>query len=218
VYGSSALLDFFRQPSALSQALKKSGTHILFDLCQNLYLREYCRQEWSLPASFVFSFNNKTIPGVMGAVVMSNVMHDFTFTALPGSHRRIILKAVIRALVLSLPKSRQAAGTFDHSTCENFPFEIVPYKPASAQLLLAWIRLFSMKKYLRRKKKFIATHAEMLRKTPHHLSSPYLMADAAPEGEERRIHKSPYAMPGNHAASAHPDLLILHNKGFADTI
>lgn len=205
------------------------GVSLVLDCCQDisrLFLEDFSGER---DYAVVGSFNDKSFPGVMGAVAITDM-------ADPGYRRAtlveragiwwLLLAKLMRAAgrpvkrFLSPPASGHgqrrfddASGVFEYSFCTVFPFTLNHSGATKLQIGVGVAgRLFSGA-YRGRKSRYLGQNMVDPLPTPHFNTSPYVLVPSPPH---RLKAKPPYAIHGAPARSLRPALQACHFKGFWD--
>ena len=93
----------------------------------------------------VFSFNNKTVPGVMGGAVLYCKIINTNKTLLGLQNYLLLIKFFIRTHIIKtrfsfrrfrfLPMKKN--GNYDYSYCQTFPHRFIDYRPLRFQKVLS---------------------------------------------------------------------------------
>ena len=96
LFGSSQLQEELINNEKLRDVIKTTETVILYDFCHDFsIINQYCDSQ-DLPYIAIGSFNNKLIPGLMGAVLCSNCVDKKARSRTSISERIKLLGLVIR--------------------------------------------------------------------------------------------------------------------------
>ncbi|QEG42991.1 hypothetical protein [Roseimaritima ulvae] len=222
IYGSAGGLDVLNEAS-VRRRLLASGVHVLLDICQDVTLRHRIPSGFASQLSAVLSFNDKSFPGAMGGGILSPQPLNFSSPS-PSLRESGCLyyyygRKASRALVRSLFRSSRDAQvqpprTFEYSTCERFPFDLVARQPSKLQLVLAVLGMDAVDRLVQQRTR-LADSDLAVRELPFRTSSPYLIIDSAPGTLPNRV-KPPYAVFHDRVTSLRPNLIVMHNKGFDD--
>lgn len=226
VFGSDALLSQLNAEE-FRRIIVERKIYVIVDLCQN------CNLIYRLPANYgkylmaVVSFNDKCFPGLMGGGIFSHNTVEKIEKKLPVSklaklYWLFLKKTLYEKGVRKYAKATQSIGSsskqkYEYSRCVTFPYEIIEYRPAKIQIIMAVLGIRAMRALNEKRNKYAAKCPGVI-KTTNYLSSPFLMISDGNVGfsKDRKI-KGSYARHGNPDVSARQDLHIIHNKGFCDT-
>jgi hypothetical protein len=199
-------------------------------LCQDLRLIEHLPRDYGNNLSAVVSFNDKCLPGLMGGGILTQLeLLPATGRLAPYWTRTLHLWGIKKAWQSSLrPALRRHLstparlsdrnGAFEHSYCVTFPWTFEEVPMTHIQAAVAVLGLRRLEGYARRKQQLLRSglplrRTRFLETTPYVIVDPSARQDPAILGRRR---KGPYAVHGKPKESLHPDMLIVHNKGFAD--
>ncbi len=169
------------------------------------------------------SFNNKAFPGIMGAVVISDI-NDRAFAAATCSEQLAIVRYLFKVALgpmirlIRRPTARIMAqqnnrATFEYSYCQHFPYTFAHSGATTLQIAVATAGLWFSGYYRWCKKRYVGKGFITPKMTPFYLSSPYVLA-TAPTPHLRK--KAPYAHHNNPDLSQRPSIPSYHFKGFDD--
>lgn len=234
VYGSSAFLHELHDED-FRELVFQRNIHVIVDLCQDITLIDHLPAGYGENLSSVISFNDKSIPGVMGGGILTQL-------DIPSSTRRPSLYEVIQlyglllrklamyvldhspnakriyeALLRGSEKADSHPARFSYSYCRRFPYLIEDVGIARIQIITALIFMGLIDKINMKKRNFALTCPKKV-KTQHYETSPYLVVSSFVKMHEKRKRKAPYAIHEHPEQSLRGDLKIIHNKGFCDEI
>lgn len=170
------------------------------------------------------SFNNKAFPGVMGAVVISD-MADPLFTAATEHEQRAITKYFVKRLIkpilsvirkpshASLSLQQGQTSHFEYSYCQQFPYTFAHSGASKLQVAIATLGLRFNRYYQWRKQTYLHKGFITPQPRPFYLSAPYILAESATQQLRKKV---PYACQDKPNDSERPDTLAYHFKGFDD--
>jgi hypothetical protein len=218
IYGSGQFLTRLHNPSdTLNKEINRRNISVIIDLAQDLFLTPITKIE-NRNYHYVFSFNDKSIRGIMGSLLVSHLSKHIIYPqqqlSLQQNLKLILdwLKKGIKGLIGYYPKSQKLK--FDHSVCRVFPFEYINYKPSIIQVLIALLGTKYMPIYKNRKMNFLKRNKQHVLMTFYCITTPYLVFKN--DLLLNRKTKSPYAVNNIPYMSLKPNLKIFHNKGFDD--
>jgi 2-polyprenyl-3-methyl-5-hydroxy-6-metoxy-1,4-benzoquinol methylase len=186
--------------------------HVVIDSAQDAALALRVQASAVDLTAILLSFNDKSFLGALGGASIST--WPLARSSALGWRRLLRLYRFFFAKLQVGPPSEK--GTFDFSRADRFPFTLEAYRPAKLQLIMAIIGFEALPEIL-------AIKAERLRELSGLRAGPYLQSTAyvtlmdqsGGSRPERRL-KAPYGVGGNGDVSLHPNLRIVHNKGFQD--
>jgi hypothetical protein len=202
---------------------------LVLDYCQDMGRLFRADVSGERDFAVVCSFNDKTFPGVMGAVVVTDLV-DLTYrrptmaerlgiyrlfvTKLTRQAGRFFKRFFLRALShRGQNKFGSPSYKFEYSSCSTFPYTLRHSAATRLQIAVGVAgRLFSAA-YLARKSKYIEKGLVKPLPTPYFSTSAYVLV-----GRNQRPLKAklPYAIHGSPAESLRPSLQACHFKGFWD--
>lgn len=205
------------------------GVTLVLDCCQDI--SRLLLQDFGGERDFavVGSFNDKSFPGVMGAVAITDLA-DQSYRRATMAERAGICRLFLAKLARSCGRfvkrlfSPPAGGRsphrfgspssrFEYSFCETFPYTLTHSAATRLQIGVGVAgRLFSGA-YLGRKSRYLGRDLVDPLPTPHFNTSPYVLVPSPPR---RLKSKPPYAIHGEPAQSLRPALQACHFKGFWD--
>jgi hypothetical protein len=231
VFGSSAFLDALNENRFKALILGRK-IHVIVDLCQDLNLVQYLPHNYGENLSAVISFNDKSIPGIMGGGVLTQYP---LFEPEPPPalcqvlllYRMLLLKlgarflAEIRTRLPNRLRRKTVRGVdlrqYEYSYCRHFPYAIDIVAISKLQVILALIGLKNLRNINAVKRQF-AQNCPNLVRTRHYCTSPYLVVTELVDTHEGRKIKAPYAIDHYPETSLRSELIIIHNKGFDDKL
>ncbi len=192
---------------ALRQRL---GLTLVLDLCQDAArpaLLGDPGEQWAV----LTSFNDKSFPGAMGAVLWTDL--DLPPPPLPPARAALLIVLwVLRRLL-----RRERAGVergYEFSHAARFPWGFDTAGATRLQLALGAVGLARLPRWQARRQAAVAAGRVKPLPLPYAGSAPFVVAAAGDPGEHRS--KRPYAMAHDAARSLCPLLQVRHNKGFDD--
>jgi hypothetical protein len=230
IYGSSGLLDKFKLDE-MRTFIIQHNIYVIVDICQDINLISKLPQNYGKYLSAIISFNDKSIPGAMGGMILSQFDIPDTekiltknqifllYKHLLGNYANVLkFKLFKRGKDLYEPQQKAILRkTYDYSKCTDFPYVIDNYQMAKIQLIMATIGIMNLSYYNKRQKSLLDNCDNYVR-TVFCNTAPYLMisTDFLEGIEIDRNLKPPYAIHGDSSTSLRADLIIIHNKGFFD--
>lgn len=210
IYGSSAMIDDLLDKSLLN-AINKNDTHVLIDLCQDFQLLKSLPKNVDQRLSIAVSFNDKSFFGAMGGGLFTNLKLNEEPTKLSMKKRVSLVKIIIRKLIKG--NKFNDKKNFEYSYCKDFPYELINYRPSRLQLMLAiaGIRNFRL---INKIKKMQLEKIPGIIRTKHVNTAAYVQLDN--DSNIIQLRKTPYAIHGKPDKSLHPEIKVVHNKGFLD--
>jgi hypothetical protein len=216
VFGSSALLDWLSQ-EVTRRRLVGAGVHVLVDLCQDVRLAKRLPSGYGSSLEAAVSFNEKSIPGIMGGGILSER------SPMPAESQ-LSLERKVRLFLWALWRSvrgpewlrRGYGGAFEYSTGVGFPYELERFPAQRLQLAFALAGLRDLERFQLKQGEWWASHGKACAPTPYGSSAPYVLILSEENVGENRRRKAPYACPGRPEESLRPNQRIVHNKGFWD--
>lgn len=211
LYGSDGGLRWWLAP-AVAQQCRQQRLALVLDLCQDAaWLRE-------VPAGWqggavVLSFNDKSFPGAMGAVLWTDLPCDEPPAPGPAVALRL-LGWRLRVLLGSLRRGASAAEGFEYSQATQFPHDFSIPGATRWQLALGLLGLRGLARWQQRRRAALQRGDVKPAGPSVGSSSPYVLVAADDPGRHRR--KSPYAVADAPTQSLRPALQVRHNKGFDD--
>ena len=216
IFGSGKAIDYFVSHEGIN-LIEKHNVILLLDLCQDLTLAK--KIPFSKNIAMVFSFNNKTVPGMMGGSILYYKVTN-TKKELLGSQKCLLL--IKRFVKTHIIKTRFSFKYFDlsaikknenfhYSYCQKFPYQFIDYYPSKFQISLSLSGLDVLPLFLSRKRNFIKKHCSSLKLLRYSTSSTYVIGQYLLRGV--KVKKS-YAVEGTPKKSLKPNLKILYNKGY----
>lgn len=243
VYGSSASLDWLAREDVRTRLIE-SGFAVIADICQDISLTHALPAGYGDRLAGVVSFNDKSVFGVMGGGVLwehdtpPSPLEPLALMPMTKLYLRLGMKLAHQAVSFVLPLGKPVDSTqagrsgalalimatrqrrpFEYSYCSSFPNDIALRRPARIQLALALAGTKRLPAYAARKHARLAAGGYM--NMARGAASPYLIA--APSKRTQILatrltlrQKLAYGVHGQPDKSLRPDLIVLHNKGFAD--
>jgi hypothetical protein len=235
VYGSSAFLQGLHEERFRDLVLRRN-IHVVVDLCQDISLVDQLPVGYGQNLSSVISFNDKSIPGIMGGGMITRLdvplpegMPSLSQTVL--LYRMLILKR-IKCLLEKTSVSKIVKGLYDflfrkssrpnqrskqyaYSYCRSFPYTIANVGITKIQIIAALIGLRYISQIESRKRRFALSCPKVVA-TRYYDSSPYLVVSSFDSQHSGRKRKRPYAVDRHPEQSLRSDLKVIHNKGFCD--
>ena len=214
LFGSSASLVDLDNPE-MRAFLLAHQVFTVVDLCQDLTLRRFLPAGYGDQLAAVLSFNNKSIPGMMGGGVLSTfAIPDMPLS--PSLAQRIALLGEYRAArAFRLRQRLPTLGRdFEYSFCREFPYTLAPYRLTRLQLMIALFELDRLVQRNRHRQSTLSENRACFREMPFGDTSPYLIGAGNPAALPADLpRKKSYALPDQPQESLRPDLLIFHNFG-----
>jgi hypothetical protein len=211
LYGSDGGMPWWlRGPGrALREA---TGLTLVLDLCQDAALLREVPPDPGARWAVVLSFNDKSMPGVMGAAVWTDLPLD---EPLPPGRRHAGLLA-LWALRKTMPRRRAAAeeAALEFSRAQRFPYDFAIGGAARLQLALGLVGMALLPRWQARRRAAVERGEITPLPLPHAATAPFVVCPHAPSAGHRA--KRPYARHDDPLASLKPALRIHHNKGFDD--
>jgi hypothetical protein len=220
VFGSSALLPALAAPEWRA-LVERQRVHVIVDLCQDLWLTARLPLDYGSRLSAIVSFNDKSIPGLMGGGLLTALGRPEASERLSWTHSRVLVamgRAKLRAALGRGDHRRSAVWSdespFEFSRCAAFPYGFDTSGVSKLQIVTALVGLANRGYFARAKQAWLTTCAEPPQ-VPHVATAPYLVMSSS-RAEPGRRRKRPYALHGQSQESLRPHQVIVHNKGFAD--
>lgn len=197
---------------------------LFVDLSQNISrLKQLSNIALGQQLVLMDSFNNKAFPGVMGAVVVSDI-HDSLFKAAPRSEQLAVSKQLVKQILKPIfklireqthPHSLQQRhqSTLEYSYCQQFPYTFVHSGATKLQIAIATTGLWFSRYYQWCKQRYLKKGLIVPKQTPFYLSASYILAESTTMQLRKKL---PYACHNNPDHSERPDTLAYHFKGFDD--
>ncbi|MCB5187693.1 hypothetical protein LG200_06695 [Methylobacillus caricis] len=202
---------------------------VVFDLCQDitqinsLSSHEYIGSNYAI----VGSFNDKSFPGVMGGVVVTDIPDEeyaapsfldccrvlslFVQKLLKLDRMRAIARFFLVSVLSSKPKIK---NIYDYSYCNYFPYDFQHSGATKLQIAMAAAGVNFLEKYSDRKKEYLLLNRIKPLKTPYYLTAPFVMVQPDDPGINKD--KPPYAVNRNPFVSLKSEIKVKHFKGFDD--
>jgi hypothetical protein len=219
VFGSSAFLDALAR-AEWRDLLVQHGVHVVVDLCQDLSLTARVPLTYGRNLSVIVSFNDKSIPGLMGGGVLTALGPPDGISPLTWSEMRSLV-ALARLRARQAIAGRQLVQdaiaptrAFEFSRCEAFPYAFDATGVSKLQVVAALVGLANLATFRAAKRRWLETCADAVA-VPHIATSPYVVVRSRSSAAGRRL-KQPYAVHRQPSVSLRPDQVIVHNKGFSD--
>jgi hypothetical protein len=137
IFGSSFLEDDLLYDNELRSLIQVNKTLILYDLCQDLSLINRFCPDQQLPYSAIGSFNDKYIPGIVGAVLLSNIPIARATNRTNYFQKLYLLKWLINREF----NHKNFAENFSQRSEKKsggFLFDLSQERACSVQLVYAW--------------------------------------------------------------------------------
>ncbi len=203
---------------------ERNNLHLIFDACQDISRCYSSQFKGEKNISIISSFNDKSFPGVMGAVVYSDVKDpNYSKASLKDTKRvlhcflkkisAIVLAPYFRLKLKHHHRTKKSKPDFEYSYCDKFPFDLRHSAATGIQVSIASAGLIFRRIYQKSRDKFVSNYESEVIKTPHHMTAPYLVVRRYIQGVKL---KSPYAVHGNPLQSLRPNIKAQHCKGFRD--
>lgn len=214
IYGSSFLENELINDTELRDTIRQSKTLLIYDLCQDANLINLTTPSQDLPYVAIGSFNDKIIPGIMGAVICSNIEWPRPINKINSKEFLYLLKWAFQKQFY--PKTKEQLKnekvTFEFSKGTVFPYDFEHEGASNLQLSYAYYLYENYLKNYTVKRKLNAFYLkEVSISLPYAGQSPYLLIE---KNQSRLKIKSPYARWNNASESKFPELNILQNNGF----
>jgi hypothetical protein len=195
---------------------------LIFDACQDISRIESKKLLQENNILLISSFNDKSFPGLMGSVVVSDIddpgylnfksICDLKLIKLFCSRVYSYLKySLSRLLLLYSNKSR---GNFEFSHCNKYPYDFHHNCAMKIQISIAVAGLLLRGFYIARKKSYLKRGLIKPIRTPNWLTSPYAYPLKLKSSQLRK--KRPYSLPEDSGKSLRPLSTMIHFKGFED--
>ena len=231
LYGSGKFMDVLNDhTSEIFSKITQQNIQVFIDFAQDFY-RIY-ELDLSYPHyHYIFSFNDKSFMGMMGAMVVSDYdLSDLSYKRLSVKQNIFLFKNYLQKLAScylpllitiyrffrtkgdqNLSEARQG---FEFSYCKTFPYTFINYKVSSMQIFFAWIGIVFLNLQLKKKISFIKKYKTNIQQTRYVNTAAYCIWKG--DKDIARKYKSPYAKHSDPYSSMYPNLKIYHNKGFCD--
>jgi len=216
VFGSSAWLHRLSNADVHS-LVQRSGAHVIVDACQDVSLLDHLPDGYGDALSAVVSFNDKSLPGMMGGGAVTNLAlpaEPFrTLTASQQSILRRMLLAKVRGW-MSGRRPLKSADAFEFSYCQSFPYAFDTAGISKLQVVLALVGLDNLPAFRSGKRELFERCADNVVAPVFETAAYVVVSDDGVMPSRRR--KRPYAAPNEPSRSLRPRQTVLHNKGFSD--
>jgi len=221
IYGADGGLSCIASVS-IQEWMAKNKIHLILDLCQDFSRAISCKNLNFTNISIVTSFNNKTFPGLMGALVYSSV-NDASYR-LPSYSENVKLSSMwcintisnfLNSLLRFKTKSKIEFHRFDYSFCSSYPYTFKHSGAAKIQIAIGLAGKLLIPYYIRKKRSYLAKGLVDIIQTPHFLTASVVMASSV---LNRNIIKRPYALHGSHKESLKPSLKTIYFRGYNDLL
>lgn len=212
IFGSQCGLNWWLSPQAI-KLVNTCKINLIFDFCQDISLeKKFNILNVYKKAYIVFSFNDKSIPGLMGGLLIGNNLSNIQKVNISIKQSiEIRLHAILKVINLFRPSDKVRESKYDYSYCKRFPYTHDAIEISGYQLVLAFLGLNALDKYNRKKSK-IRNQLEY-RHLPESKTSAYVISSM--DIVSLKL-KNSYALHDNPSVSLRPDLKIYHVKGFDD--
>lgn len=212
IFGSSALLEELKL-EPLKTVITEYDIQVIVDLCQDITLIQHLPVDYGTRLVAVVSFNDKSIPGVMGGGILASFEIPEAQRTLSWRQTMILYsKFVLKSFRCSRRQKQFDPVAFEYSYCDRFPYTIDSLKISKIQIILALIGIENISSKYSLKKSRSRVNGNLI-KTRYYQTSPYLLTEV---DQPHRKRKASYAIQGQPQVSIYPDLIIIHNKGFCD--
>jgi len=228
LYGSDRFLDtVYNQNSKLCEVINSNQIEVIIDFAQDFYRINNLKLE-QRNHHYIFSFNDKSFMGAMGAIIISN--RDFSnikYEKLLFKQHIFLLKSyIIKILNCKTPwllknyqriRRRKIKNIskleYEYSTCKVFPYQYNNYSVSNIQIFFALIGILQLNKYYKNQYEFLTDHREVLTMYGSKTSAYVVVNDT---NKIKNKIKKPYSYYNDEFTSKYPKLKIIHNKGFCD--
>jgi hypothetical protein len=219
IFGSSAMLDWLSLPATRKFFIEQK-VFVVVDLCQDIRLIKHLPADYGQWLDAIVSFNDKSFPGAMGGGVITAGGVE----APQGSLKLGQILALYYHLAWKWARvwhpgtETNDPSDFERSTCSAFPNRLERYHPGRVQLIMAVLGLRQLDLYTSRKRALLADHSNSMVHRRFADTAPFLIFEGGKTPPPERRRKKPYAVPSDVGVSLRPRQIIIHNKGFCDTI
>jgi hypothetical protein len=197
---------------------------LIFDCCQDISRLFSSRFVSEKNFAIVSSFNDKSFPGIMGAVTITDIP-DLQYRLATKSEKKKINRLLLckiysylrhRIASLTCESRAQLISGYDYSYCMDFPYTFRHSGATSTQVGIGVAGMFFRRLYMHRKLNYLKKKILEPVRTPYFLTSPFIMVDGEMQQPKLKI-KAPYGIHGRPKESLRPLLKVYHFKGFMDT-
>jgi hypothetical protein len=211
VYGSDFLANELLSDKSLRDTIRLNNTLIIYDLCQNALLinSEIGAQDLSYVA--VGSFNDKVIPGIMGAVICSNLKFVQLENRIDFKKSYILFRWLLRKTISpsQITNKKPIDSEFEFSVCKDFPYDFSQEAASHLQLAYASVLLKnSLDEILIKRFLNLYSLKSTIERLPFQEKSPFIVSNQSING---LILKKPYAQWNDRNNSKRPSLIIYNN-------
>ena len=215
--------------SKLHKLLMENNIEVIIDFAQDFYQINNLTLN-NDKYHYIFSFNDKSFMGAMGAIIVtnSNLTNDIGTRKLSLTQKVVLSKDyLIKIIDCKLPNllmsyryirgvkymKSASCDLYEFSHCDNFPYSFVNYQISSIQLFFALIGISRLKKYKKIKQQFLNNNKSIIADNRFIETASFVVVNKV---IAYRKQKKPYALYNNKFDSLHPNIRIVHNKGFCD--
>ena len=226
LYGSGKWINTIKEESLFLKLIRAKDIKLILDLAQDLSLINQFKEKLPMKTYIISSFNFKSIPNIMGGIIITKEKLDIQYKKLEFKNKFIIFKMFIinyldckhKKLLEKYKRFRNINNSsviddsYEYSECTIFPYQFEHYKPTFLQQYLAYIGIKKLDKYNKKKLQFLNTIK--VKKTPFYKTATYVICDNNVSDSDRL--KKPYAINNQPNTSIYPELKICSNRGYCN--
>lgn len=194
---------------------------LIFDICQDFTRAMSTKIKSEKNFAVISSFNNKSFPGLMGALVESDT-RDSSYRLAKTSESLGLLKILtlnflifFRKVVLSHRKRSNYASGYDYSYCSHFPYDFSHSGAAKIQIAIGLAGKILLPFYAAKKHRYLNNAYIYPRATPYFRSASIIISESS---SEKLIYKPPYSVNNDPSFCLKPTLKSFYFRGYDDLI
>lgn len=200
---------------------KKNEIFLIFDICQDFSRAISTNIINENMFAVISSFNNKSFPGLMGALVRSDIRDNaYRLANISESARLLKILAFsclffLSNIVLSHFKRHNPRSRYEYSDCLQFPYDFNHSAAVKIQIAIGLAGKLLLPIYAAKKSAYLNNRYILPKKTPHFRSSSIIISKNV---NQKLIFKPPYSLQNEPNHSLKPNLNSCYFRGYDDLI
>ena len=188
---------------------EENSVFLIFDICQDYHRFASSSVGKEGMAALITSFNNKSFPGLMGALVVSDLQdNEYKLPRAQDSIHLLVLAIldnikIFRDYFVLRPDNSQIKRKYDYSYCVHFPYGLEYSGANKLQLAMGLAGVLMLPFYSLRKSKYLEKKYIAPVRTPNYRTASIVFSE---ESNPKLVRKLPYAINGDPDRCLNPNI------------